>query len=1373
MSDDCAYIPEDRRISLARGVPLAERTSGTALMADLSGFTALARALATELGSTRGADELTRQLNAVYGATIAEVQRARGSVICFSGDAITCWFDGDDGLRGVSCGLALQRAMDAFRDVRTPKGTRIPLALKVGVSRGGVRRFAVGAPEIQRIDLIAGRTIDRVSAVQASARAHEVAVASEFESHPEMSLGDARQTEIPGETARVVLAVRAAGSLSPLREIEDVSLPDEVVRPWLLAPVFDRLRGGYGEYLAELRPTTALFVRFADVDFDADASSVARVDAFTTWVQRVVARYGGTVLSVTSGDKGNNLYASFGAFRVHEDDATRAVSAALALRDPPEELFFAKPLQIGISRGQMRVGAYGSATRRTFGALGDETNMAARLMQHAGAGEILVSARVARGAEVSHAFDDRGTILVKGLAAAVQVFSPRARTQAVPRAAAGESIGRDDARRRLRGAVDAVALGTEGRVLIVEGDAGIGKSRMLDDLAAHTESRGLRVLRGGARSVDGSVPYFAWRPVFAQLCDVADPTLDVRERTNRVAARVGPDVARQRALPLLAAVLPIAVDENAHTAQLSDSLRATRTLDALLSIVSDAASERPLAIVLDDAHAFDDSSAALCGLVARSPVRCVQILAQRPVESGSLDLRAALRSATHVVHERLEPLEEQQIASVVARRLGAEALSAALSTFLQERAQGNPFVAEELGWSLRDRGALREHNGRLDWDSESRARETFDVPDGVMGLVQSRIDRLPMAPLVVLKSASVLGMTFDLEAVCAAQPDGAERERVRGDLLELARADVLAIDSGAGPESYSFRHVITQRVTYDLLVRDQQREIHARVANWMQARPDADDPAVVARLAHHWGRADDVPRETAYLERAGEFALRAGAYRQAVSHFERLVEIAATSATDSDAESNVRASARSTRLAKWEHALGRALNALGDLRGSRVHLERALRLHSAAVPASRFALGSALAGQLIRQLAHRVVPARAQTDGGMATRDEWLELARLHRELVDIYYYTDEKLHHLYAATRSLNEAERYGPSFELAQGYITFSVFAGVGGLHGIAERYYDLALDAAQQLDQRDGVAFVRLGSAIYRSGLGAWDRVVAEATMAREIYSQLGDHRRVADCLATSAGCAYYRDDLVSARVQWQALLAFARRHENTLHEAHSNLFLGACALAENDVEAADGLLDAALSRIAESPERTAEIACRGLRARSRWLQGRRDDARSEARAVIELVRSTGGTPSGYFGLEGYAAAAEVLIGSVEELSAGARSRPSRDLVRVRREAEACVGYLAAFERFFPIGGPHRWFQQGRLDAVTGRLGAAADSWAEALVQSERLGTRRIAVRAMRSLAGLERLGGARARRWLDRAEQLTAGRQTQIAPEEMSR
>ncbi|MDQ3055805.1 MAG: adenylate/guanylate cyclase domain-containing protein, partial [Actinomycetota bacterium] len=146
--DPEAYIPGDRRRALAVGQAMPDRVTGAALFADIAGFTPLTEALAGELGAQRGAEELTAVLETVFAEVLGELHRYGGSVIYFSGDAITCWLDADDGLLATRCALDMQDAMARVGNVVTPGGRPVQLAMKVAVAVGSARRFVVGDPSI-------------------------------------------------------------------------------------------------------------------------------------------------------------------------------------------------------------------------------------------------------------------------------------------------------------------------------------------------------------------------------------------------------------------------------------------------------------------------------------------------------------------------------------------------------------------------------------------------------------------------------------------------------------------------------------------------------------------------------------------------------------------------------------------------------------------------------------------------------------------------------------------------------------------------------------------------------------------------------------------------------------------------------------------------------------------------------------------------------------------------------------------------------------------------------------------------------------------------------------------------------------------------
>lgn len=248
------------------------RSQGTSLFADISGFTPLTEALTRTLGARRGVEELTRHLNRVYDALVDDVHRYGGSIINFAGDAITCWFDADAGERAVACGLAMQEAMGRQPSVEIQGGAAVPLTLKVGVARGSAGRFAVGDPRVQVLDVLAGALLGEMAAAANAARRGEVvvtrALADALSADWALVCGEERLVG-DGDEATAVVVVQGVGR--PVPEAlwgPGTPLPDEVVRPWLLPAVFERLATGRGEFLTELRPAVALFLKFTGIDYD-------------------------------------------------------------------------------------------------------------------------------------------------------------------------------------------------------------------------------------------------------------------------------------------------------------------------------------------------------------------------------------------------------------------------------------------------------------------------------------------------------------------------------------------------------------------------------------------------------------------------------------------------------------------------------------------------------------------------------------------------------------------------------------------------------------------------------------------------------------------------------------------------------------------------------------------------------------------------------------------------------------------------------------------------------------------------------------------------------------------------------------------------
>jgi class 3 adenylate cyclase/tetratricopeptide (TPR) repeat protein len=862
-----AYVPGDRRRALARGETLPTTCTGAVLFVDISGFTPLTEALARELGGRRGAEELTATLDRVFAALLHRLHAWDGSVVYFSGDAVTAWMDGDDGLRAVACALEMQRVMDDVGRLTTPGGTQVTLAVKVAVAVGQARRFVVGDPDVQLVDVLAGSLMDSMADAEQHARPGEVVL----DASAVASLG--RRVRLRGSrdgvgvVAGLVVRPDVPGEPEPYPD-----LPLDVARQWLLPPVWERIAAGRGELLAELRPAVPLFVQLGGLDFDHDPRSPEVLDAVVTTAQRCLAEVGGHVLQLTIGDKGVNLYAVLGSPIAHEDDATRACLGALALRRALGELPVTD-VRIGIATGQLRSGTYGHDERRTFCCLGDAVNLAARLMSRAPSDGILVHGEVAAAAR-GFEWEELDPITVKGKARPVAVRALRGEATTFPRQRPEHErldalVGRDDELTALRLLWQRSARG-DGQVVLVRADAGGGKSRLAAELVDGLVADGVSVAWTEATSATGSASYVPWRPVWWTVLGLEPGSATAEDVEAAVAALDESLVPRA---PLLGPVLGLPFEDNSLTAGFDGETRKNSAEDLLTRLLRARAIRGPLAVVIDDAHWLGGLSGDLLTAVCRAvrDTGTLLLVTARPEDTTGAAL-PPLRGS-HVTTLEMGSLDPDSAVLLVRERfaaLGAPEPSSTTVTTIVGRAEGNPFYLVQLV------DYLLAHR-----DDDPDALE---LPLSLQTLVLSRIDGQPEGSRRAVKVASVVGRDFRTPLVASSYPDLGVEEQVHSDLLAMATTHLIEVEDESS-RAFVFGHAVTREVAYDSLPHGIRTVLHGRVADVLEREPDGPVRHLDV-LAFHYARSDVLPKRKHYLLTAADAARRAWANAAAVAYLE-------------------------------------------------------------------------------------------------------------------------------------------------------------------------------------------------------------------------------------------------------------------------------------------------------------------------------------------------------------------------------------------------------------------------------------------------------------------------------------------------------
>jgi class 3 adenylate cyclase/tetratricopeptide (TPR) repeat protein len=883
------------------GEPITERFPAAVLFADVSGFTPLTEALGQK--GAEGPEELTRLLNSYFSHMIALMEAEGGEVVKFSGDALTVLFPATDqplahaARRAFQAAQAMQAAMADFTTLPTSIG-EISLGMKIGIGAGEVLSMQVGGVNDRWEYVVAGDPLRQVAEAEDQAERGDIIASPETAAvlHPE-----------PLPPQPLVQPDWSA--------ISDLDAVQSRLRSYLPLTVQHWLGEGLHDWLAVLRSMSVLFVGIEGLDY-AEEDAVQQLHHFLRTAQKSIYRYQGILRQLVVDDKGTVMLVFFGAPPyAHEDDPVRAVRCALDMVAASEEL----PVQlaIGVTTGHVFSGPVGSATRREYAAVGDTVNLAARLMGtvykmgQVGREGILCDFDTYRQAENHIEFKGLPPVRVKGKAGLIRIYRPigpvAGRSSQIEQ---GAIVGRKAELAQLEKALDAIEAG-QSRVFIIQGEAGIGKTRLVEELTNIAKKRGLTWLMGAGQSIEQQTAYRAWRDVFSYyfgLGEITDP-FERQARVQGLIQEIAPDQIER--LPLLNDILNLDFPDTTLTGSLDPALRHQSLVLLLLYLLRTWARERPLIVILDDVHWLDSLSWDLVAYLARaitvSPDPLLLVVVARPLaphSTGGQHLEK-LQSLTEAETLPLDSLSPEETVALATARLGLPEgeLPPAVAELARTRSGGNPFFAEQLVFTLRDQGLIEVE--RKEGQIQCTLRGDLDqasqkLPGTIQGLVLARIDRLPPEQQLTLKVAAVIGRTFAYPTLqhTLTQHTAIDGQALQAHLAALAAFELTPLDTPEPERTYLFKHIVTQEVAYQTLLFARRRTLHCTVAEWYETtfggEKDETTPSLDAYLpllVHHYHQAQDFDKECQYARLAGKHAQAQFANTEAVRYFTRALEL--------------------------------------------------------------------------------------------------------------------------------------------------------------------------------------------------------------------------------------------------------------------------------------------------------------------------------------------------------------------------------------------------------------------------------------------------------------------------------------------------
>jgi class 3 adenylate cyclase/tetratricopeptide (TPR) repeat protein len=1327
-------------------VPVSEDMQAALLFADISGFTLLTEHLA-ERGPS-GVETLARILNEYFGQLIDIIHDYGGDVVKFAGDAVIAVWPivandvaaggtGEGGpisradlwqwtMRAAECAITVRERLSNYQLEDAS------LYLKLAVSTGHITAAHVGGVFSRWEFLLTGNPLIELGIANSLAGAGDILITpSAWKLIRNDSVASPMEFELKDAIAQGGLLDRLNKPSSIYTIRKKVQIPEggeNSLRAYIPGAIINRLSAGQSSWIAELRRVSVLFISLPDIDQETKletAQNIARL------IQRSIYRYEGSINKINVDDKGITIVAALGLPPFsHEDDPARSVQAALTIR---KELNNMKVRSfVGVTTGRIFCGSVGNDSRREYTIIGNAVNLSARLMTAAGGmtdliakhGVSVLCDRVTfESARETIEFEMPPPQFIKGRVEPVEVFHPLVLKKSIIRPKT-EMIGRHEEKALIANALQEFTRGEPLQTIILQGEAGIGKSRIFEDLVRQAESLNVNMFGGAGDAIEKNNPYFSWRPVFNRIFGIEEYTAkteyseeiqgSVLTNVQRKLTEIDPDLVRY--LPLLDVILPVPAPDNEFTAAMTGEIRGGNIRELLTTVLSFETRRAPLLLVLEDLHWFDSASWVLLVDVQQKVRPLLLAVNTRPLpEPAPIQFKQIFdQPHTHLI--KLEAMTLDDVEALVCQRLGVKSIPPMIGRLIREKSEGHPFFAEELAYAMRDSGILTIENHEARMYSRLINFEDLTLPDTLQAAITNRIDSLDPSQQLTLKVASVIGRIFALRALQAIHPIESDKPALRQYMENLTRLSLILVESETPDLAYIFKHAVTQEVAYNLMLFSQRRQLHQAVAQWIEQTNRNNIESYYSLLAYHWSQAAEMPdsvrnyvairKAIEYLEKAGDQAMANYANQEAIQFYTQALEWESHLPKPENRQA-IRDS--QLRRARWHSRIGLAHYGLGSLPDCEKNARDALHLLERPIPESNIRMAAGVVLQSIRQVFHRYFPARYLSSRGQA-RETAIEVARLYEFMSRVYFYSNETLPVIYITLRFLNEAEKAGTSPELATAYSSMAVLAGFAQLHGLADSYSERGLAVAEQVNQPSNRITVNVVTGVHKVSVGKWEEVRARALEAQALCEQLGDYRQWGDSTTLLAESALISGDLKTSLSVETTLLEESRRRRNPLLQCMGLFGVASISIRKGEYARAIPLLEEELQILDELPNMASSINSNALLALAYYRLGDLEKALSYASKVLDLASAL--SPTVYSLDVGFSAVAEVYFDLWEK----ALQNPNGllDANRFKQLIEKALKLLKGFRTIFPIGQPYLDLYTGRRYWILGRHQKAVKAW-----------------------------------------------------------
>jgi len=695
------------------------------------------------------------------------------------------------------------------------------------------------------------------------------------------------------------LSAAAPLSATPLTSATASSTPIDYTPPYLA----ERIRAAQAELEArspadgERKMVTALFADMAGstaLIHDLDPEDARRlIDPVLALMMEAVHHYEGYVAK----SMGDGILALFGAPIANEDHPQRALLAALRMQEAMRHYAdgvrlaqgIALQIRVGINSGEVVVRTIRIRDLHTdYDPVGNSIHIASRMESIAVPGSIVASEHTHNLTEGYFAFKALGATPIKGLREPLAVFEVlglgplRTRLQLSASRGLARFVGRTRELEQLQEA-RALARAGHGQIVGVVGEPGVGKSRLCHEFKL-LAPRDCLVLETFSVSHGKAYPYLPLIELLRNYCQITAQD-DERRRLEKLTGKLLTlDRALEDSLPYLCHLLG-AAEPGSALVQMDTQIRQQRTFEAIKRLLVRESLTQPLELIIEDLQWLDSETEAFLGFLGESvaSARILLLVNFRP------EYRHDWSRKSYYTQLRLDPLGEAEARELLRALLGDAAGLARLEQLILAQTEGNPFFIEEVVQDLVEAQVLRGERGHYRLE---QIPGKLHIPANVQGVLAARIDRLQPPEKALLQTLAVIGKIFpwSLLARVVDQPEDKTRS-----LLARLQAGEFIYEQPAFPEvEYSFKHALTQEVTYGSLLSERRRALHERTGQAIETLFSAQLEEHCSELAYHFSRSGNTQKAVEYLHRAGRQAVQRSADAEAVTHLTMALSLLAT-----------------------------------------------------------------------------------------------------------------------------------------------------------------------------------------------------------------------------------------------------------------------------------------------------------------------------------------------------------------------------------------------------------------------------------------------------------------------------------------------